>query len=136
LKFVSNQPARAYNAPHNKGKKKMKKLITVALSLLFVSSLAFATQNTNSSSTASPNAAAKKKRGPVFRATKDQIKQAQGLLKGRGFYSGEQSGKLDADTRAGLKKYQAAEGIKVTGTLNRVTLEKMNVTLTDKQRAM
>ena len=114
----------------------MKKLITVVLSLLFVSSMALAMQNTNSSATNNTNAAAKKKRGPVFRANKDQIKQAQGILKGRGFYNGEQTGKLDADTRAGLKKYQAAESVKVTGTLNRATLEKMNITLTDKQRMM
>ncbi len=75
-------------------------------------------------------------RGPVFRATKDQINQAQAVLKGRGFYSGEQIGKLDDATRDGLKKYQQAEGIKVTGTLNRVTLEKMNIALTDKQKTM
>jgi peptidoglycan hydrolase-like protein with peptidoglycan-binding domain len=116
--------------------KKMKKLITVALSLLFISSMALATQNSNSSSTTKTSTAAKKKRGPVFRANKDQIKQAQGILKSRGFYTGEQSGKLDADTRAGLKKYQEAESVKVTGTLNRLTLEKMNIVLTDKQRMM
>ena len=114
----------------------MKKLIAMALSLLFVSAPAFASQNTNSSTTSSASTTAKKKRGPVFRANKDQIKQAQGILKNRGFYSGEESGKLDADTRAGLKKYQTAESIKVTGTLNRLTLEKMNITLTDKQRTM
>ncbi|HEX8920937.1 MAG TPA: peptidoglycan-binding domain-containing protein, partial [Pyrinomonadaceae bacterium] len=97
-------------------------------------------QNANSSTTSNSNTAANanttKKRGPVFRATKDQIKQAQAILKQRGFYAGEQTGKLDDDTRAGLKKYQEAEGLKVTGTLNKVTLEKMNVTLTDKQKAM
>jgi len=58
------------------------------------------------------------------------------LLKGRGFYSGEQIGKLDDATRYGLKKYQQAEGLKVTGTLNRVTLEKMIIALTDKQKSM
>jgi len=35
-----------------------------------------------------------------------------------------------------LKKYQAAESLKVTGTLNKVTLEKMGVALTEKQKAM
>ena len=114
----------------------MKKLIIAALSLLLVSSMAVATQNSNSSAATNTNTAAKKKRGPVFRANKDQIKQAQGILKGRGFYNGEQTGKLDADTRAGLKKYQTAESVKVTGTLNRVTLEKMSIALTDKQRMM
>jgi len=43
---------------------------------------------------------------------------------------------LDDATREGLKKYQTAESIKVTGTLNRLTLEKMGITLTDKQKAM
>ena len=114
----------------------MKKLLTVVLSLLFASSLAFARQNTTSSPQSSTAATAKKKRGPVFRANKDQVKQAQGILKDRGFYTGEPTGKLDSDTRAGLKKYQTAETIKVTGTLNRATLEKMGIALTDKQRTM
>jgi hypothetical protein len=35
-----------------------------------------------------------------------------------------------------LRKYQQAEGLKVTGTLNKITLEKMNITLTEKQKAM
>jgi len=58
------------------------------------------------------------------------------ILKQRNFYAGEQTGKLDPDTRAGLKKYQEAEGLKVTGTLNKVTLEKMGITLTDRQKTM
>mgnify|MGYP003694241751 CR=1 FL=1 len=45
--------------------------------------------------------------------------------KAKSFYSGEPTGKLDDSTRAGLKQYQQAEGLKVTGTLNKVTLEKM-----------
>ena len=35
----------------------------------------------------------------------------------------------------GLKKYQDANGLKVTGTLNQATLEKMGIALTDKQKA-
>jgi peptidoglycan hydrolase-like protein with peptidoglycan-binding domain len=117
----------------------MKKILSTILSLLFVSSMALAAQNANSSTTSNTSAEAPKpakKRGPIFRANKDQIKQAQKILKDRGFYAGEETGKLDPDTRAGLKKYQAAESVKVTGTLNKVTLEKMNITLTDKQKAM
>jgi 7-keto-8-aminopelargonate synthetase-like enzyme len=68
-----------------------------------------------------------------FARTKEQINQAQALLKQRGFYSGEQVGKLDDATREGLRKYQQAEGLKVTGTLNKITLEKMNIALTEKQ---
>ncbi len=71
----------------------------------------------------------------IFRATKDQIMAAQKILKDGGMYDGEQTGKLDDATRAGLKKYQAANGLNVTGTLNQVTLEKMKVPLTDKQKA-
>lgn len=78
---------------------------------------------------------AKPKKPAVFRATGDQIKQAQKMLKDGSLYSGEQTGKLDDATRGGLKKYQEANGLKVTGTLNRVTLEKMGIALTDKQKA-
>jgi peptidoglycan hydrolase-like protein with peptidoglycan-binding domain len=115
----------------------MKKILTLLLSVAFACSVAVAMQTTNPSpgrsKTANANTRARK---PIFRASKDQIKQAQGLLKQRGFYAGEETGKLDDDTRAGLKKYQQAENIKVTGTLNKLTLEKMGVTLTDKQRAI
>ena len=116
----------------------MKKLLSTVLSLLFVVTVALA-QTTNSFTTTTQATAATKPkapRKPVFRATKDQIKQAQKVLKDRGFYTGEETGKLDAGTRAGLKLYQAPESLKVTGTLNRVTLEKMGIALTDKQRAM
>jgi peptidoglycan hydrolase-like protein with peptidoglycan-binding domain len=114
----------------------MKKILSTVLSLLFVFTIAAAAQNTNSSTTTNSSAPAKAPRKPIFRANKDQIKQAQKILKDRGFYAGEQTGKLDDDTRAGLKKYQGAEGLKVTGTLNKVTLEKMGVALTDKQKTM
>ena len=71
----------------------------------------------------------------IFRATKDQIMQAQRMMKTKSMYSGEETGKLDDDTRAGLKKFQEASSIKVTGTLNQITLEKMGIALTDAQKA-
>ena len=112
----------------------MKKLLTITLLVLCVFATAvMAQQETASASTATTR---QTKRGPVFRATKDQINQAQALLKSRGFYAGDQIGKLDDATREGLRKYQQAEGLKVTGTLNKVTLEKMNIALTDKQKTM
>lgn len=114
----------------------MKKLLAVALSLI-VSSIGVAAQKADSSSPSKTGAnATVKKRGPVFRATKDQINQAQVILKDRGFYGGEQTGKLDQATRDGLKKYQTAESLKVTGTLNKITLEKMGIVLTEKQKVM
>ena len=115
----------------------MRRLIVAFLTLLVAASVSLATQNTNSSNTAAQgntNARRAVKRGPVFRATKEQIKQAQALLKGRGYYAGEESGKLDPATRAALKTYQTAESLKVTGTLNKATLEKMSIALTDKQK--
>ena len=111
----------------------MKRLLTAIFAASLCLSAGAAAQNTNTS-TAAANANTTKKRGPVFRATKEQIKQAQGLLKQRAFYAGEPTGKLDTPTRDGLKKYQEAEGLKVTGTLNAATLQKMNVTLNDKQK--
>lgn len=117
----------------------MKKLLSTLTSLLLISSIGLATaaaQNANTSTSSASSAKTPKKRGPVFRASKEQIKQAQSIVKERGFYAGEQTGKLDADTRAGLKKYQAAENLKVTGTLNKMTLEKMGIALTDKQKIM
>jgi len=116
----------------------MKRLLTLVLPLFCVlavfTGMAMAQNSTSSSEKKAGTKTAK--RGPVFRATKDQINQAQGILKSRGFYSGEQVGKLDDATREGLRKYQEAEGLKVTGTLNKVTLEKMNIALTEKQKAM
>ena len=111
----------------------MKKLLTLTLlSLCLFTTTAMAQTSTSSTSTATKQT----KRGPVFRANKDQINQAQAILKSRGFYGGDQIGKLDEATREGLRKYQQAEGLKVTGTLNKITLEKMNIALTEKQKSM
>ena len=113
----------------------MKNILTLTLLLLCVFTTGVQAQTSTSNTTKSATKQATK-RGPIFRATKDQINQAQAILKERGFYAGEQLGKLDDATRDGLRKYQQAEGLKVTGTLNKVTLEKMNITLTEKQKAM
>jgi len=115
----------------------MKKLPFAVLSLALAVTLTAAAQNMNGN--ANKNSISNKsstKRGPVFRATADQIKQAQAILKQRTFYAGDQTGKLDTATREGLKKFQTAESIKVTGTLNKTTLEKMGIALTDKQKTM
>ena len=118
----------------------MKKLPLTALSVLLLLSLNAAAQNqnvnTNSNSGTNSNKPTKVNRGPIFRAGADQIKQAQVILKQRAFYSSEQTGKLDANTRAGLRKYQQAESLKVTGTLNKSTLARMGIALTEKQKTM
>ncbi len=116
----------------------MKKfLIASLIAVLTTSNIAAHYQTpagTNSSSLSADKAITKVKRGPVFRASKEQVTQAQNLLKQRSLYTGETTGKLNPETRAALKKYQQAEGVKVTGTLNRATLEKMSIVLTDKQK--
>jgi len=119
----------------------MKRMLVSTFALLLLSPFAFAqnnntNNNTNAGGTARTTANSNRRRGPVFRANKDQINQAQTILKERGFYTGETTGKLDPATRAALKKYQTAENLKATGTLNRATLEKMSITLTERQRAM
>jgi len=129
-------PARLTDASHSKGEKKMKKLPLVVLSLIFLCGFTAIAQNSKSSPTTPGANANKPKRGPIFRATADQVKQAQALLKQRNLYSGDQTGKLSTETRAGLKEYQKAEGLKVTGTLNKTTLMKMGIELTDKQKTM
>ena len=115
----------------------MKSILTLTLLLLCVFNTTVLAQNsTSSTSTTKTGTKQGAKRGPVFRATKEQINQAQAILKERGFYAGAQLGKLDDATRDGLRKYQQAEGLKVTGTLNKITLEKMNIQLTEKQKTM
>jgi peptidoglycan hydrolase-like protein with peptidoglycan-binding domain len=115
----------------------MKRFLTLTLLLLCVLNTGVLAQNpTSSTSNTKTGTKQGAKRGPIFRATKEQINQAQAILKERGLYAGEQLGKLDDATRDGLRKYQQAEGLKVTGTLNKITLEKMNITLTEKQKSM
>ena len=113
----------------------MKNILTLTLLLLCVFTAGAQAQTSTSTTTKSATKQGAK-RGPIFRATKEQINQAQAILKERGFYAGEQLGKLDDATRDGLRKYQQAEGLKVTGTLNKITLEKMNINLTEKQKTM
>lgn len=114
-----------------------KTLLFLGVTAMVFGPISAGAQNTNSSTTAGNSSNTNTtKRSPIFRATPEQIKQAQSILKERGFYDGEQSGKLDTATRAGLRKYQKAEAIRETGTLNKLTLEKMGIALTDAQSAM
>lgn len=114
----------------------MKRLGLCFLTLLLTGTISFARWQQPTGGDAASPAATKARRGPVFRANKEQITQAQALLKRAGHYAGEATGKLDPDTRAALKKYQTASGLKETGTLNRATLEKMGIALTEKQKAI
>ena len=76
-----------------------------------------------------------KLKSETFRATKEQIVQVQKLLKSGGFYDGEATGILNAATGDGLKKYQKANALEATGTINQITLEKMDIPVTEQQQA-
>ena len=109
------------------------------VSLLFASAVFgqdVRSASTSAGTTASADGDTTKKRGPVFRANKDQINAAQAMLKTKGLYTGDATGKLDPDTRASIKSYQKDNGLNPTGTLNRATLEKMGIALTDKQKEL
>ena len=117
----------------------MKKLLFVVLisALCAVSAVAqTAAPATGPAPAAATDAPAKPKRGPVFRATKAQVKEVQTMLKGKKLYAGEATGTLDDTTRTSIKGFQKDNGLKETGTLNRATLEKMNIELTDTQKAI
>ncbi|HVF47935.1 MAG TPA: peptidoglycan-binding domain-containing protein [Pyrinomonadaceae bacterium] len=109
-----------------------------------VSESSFATADKTESSKSKPakqatattagSEANKPKRPAPFRATVDQIKAAQKMLKEGKMYAGDEAGKLDDATRGALKKYQEANGLRIMGSLNAATLEKMGIALTEKQK--
>jgi peptidoglycan hydrolase-like protein with peptidoglycan-binding domain len=106
--------------------------LTEAQKAIPVSESSFAGSDAKKDSTGTADGQPKRS---VFRATKDQVAEAQKMLKSKSMYNGEETGKLDEATREGLRKYQEANGLKVTGTLNQATLDKMGIALTDKQKS-
>lgn len=102
----------------------MRKLLSIFVAVLFLSLAVFAQDTTKPADSTEMKA----KKPPIFRATKEQVKQAQKLLKV------EENGKLDDASREAIKKFQTENGLNDTGTLNRATLEKMKIELTDKQK--
>ena len=106
---------------------KMSVELTDAQKMIPVSQSSYAAAETDS---------ADKPKKTIFRANKEQIMETQKKLKTGGMYAGEETGKLDDPTRDGIKKWQEANSVKVTGTLNKETLEKMGIALTDKQKEM
>jgi peptidoglycan hydrolase-like protein with peptidoglycan-binding domain len=94
------------------------------------------TREPNNVASPAPSTAPTKKKASIFRPTKDQITQVQTKLKGATLYSGESTGKLDKASRDAIKNWQGANGLKKTGTLNRATLEKMGIELTETQKAI
>ena len=107
-----------------------KVILVISVSLFFA--FPICAQDTAPASTSSTTSIAN--RPPIFRPTKDQIMQVQTILNNKKFYTGEANGKYNDDTHAGIKVFQKDNGLKSTGGLNRATLEKFGVELTNNQK--
>jgi peptidoglycan hydrolase-like protein with peptidoglycan-binding domain len=57
----------------------------------------------------------------------EETRTAQAELKNQGFYYGETDGELTAETSAAIKRYQIRNGLEVTGTLTKQTLEALGL---------
>lgn len=104
----------------------------IVLSLLFAATVGISAQGT-SDSAATAKASEPAKKPATFRSTKDQVKEAQTMLKSKKMFDGEATGTSSNEWKAAVKSYQGENGLAKTGSLNRATLEKMEIKLTDKQ---
>lgn len=113
----------------------MLKRLFFILTIFVLTSTAMLAQGTTATPAASPAPAAEvKPKKPVFRSTKDQVKEAQTMLKGKKMFEGEVTGVSSPEWKTAVKAYQGDNGLTKTGSLNRATLEKMGIKLTDKQK--
>lgn len=55
------------------------------------------------------------------------IEKAQQVLKEKGLYKGEVTGKVDAGTKDAIKAYQQQNGLTPTGHLNKDTRQKLGI---------
>jgi len=91
-------------------------------------------QGSSTSTTTETTPATAKARKPSFRSTKEQVEKAQSMLKEKKLYSGEVTGKSSPEWKTAVKNYQGENGLTKSGSLNRATLEKMAIELTEKQK--
>src|SRR6187399_2101061 len=63
--------------------------------------------------------------GSIF--ADDQLRDVQTELKSQGFYYGEATGQMNADTAAAIRRYQIRNGLEVTGTLNKEALSALGI---------
>lgn len=57
----------------------------------------------------------------------ETIQKAQQALKERGFYKGELNGKMDSVTKNAVRAFQAQQGIRETGRLNKETRQRLGI---------
>lgn len=109
-----------------------KTLLAAAVSIFFVTGVY--AQGNSTSTTTSTTATTAKTSKPTFRSTKEQVEKAQTMLKEKKLYGGEVTGKSGTEWKTAVKNYQSENGLTKTGSLNRATLEKMGIELTEKQK--
>lgn len=63
----------------------------------------------------------------AFGARQPDIKKVQETLRDRGFYTGRVDGVMGSHTREGIREYQKAENLPVTGRLDAQTAAKLGV---------
>lgn len=56
-------------------------------------------------------------------SSKKKVKKMQKALKKRGYYSGKKTGELDDATRTAIRKFQASQGMEVTGYVTKELYE-------------
>ena len=64
---------------------------------------------------------------PVSLRADETVLATQKRLARLGFYKGEADGQAGSQTSAAIRRYQIAENLKVTGELNRQTLERLGI---------
>ncbi|MFZ4774237.1 MAG: peptidoglycan-binding domain-containing protein [Terrimicrobiaceae bacterium] len=64
---------------------------------------------------------------PLALQADETILATQKKLAQLGFYKGTADGEMGSQTSAAIRRYQIAENLKVTGELNRQTLEQLNI---------
>jgi peptidoglycan hydrolase-like protein with peptidoglycan-binding domain len=64
---------------------------------------------------------------PMALHADDAVLATQKKLTQLGFYKGESDGQMGSQTSAAIRRYQIAENLKVTGELNRQTLEQLGI---------
>ncbi len=111
----------------------MLKKILLLLPLLLICSGSISAQGT-STDPAPVKSSEPVKKPAAFRSTKGQVTEAQTLLKASKLYDGSATGTSSTEWKAAVKKYQGENGLAKTGSLNRATLEKMGIELTEKQK--
>ena len=94
--------------------------------------IAFTLLTTGGSVTGLPRRAAgsdfnKNKEGAAVFITKNEIKKVQETLRDKGHYSGKVDGAFGLRTRAGIRAYQKAENLPITGQVDSRTAEGLGV---------